>query len=150
MANYTTYSFLDVFGTITGPNGTIPLGSSAGTADEGITITFAEDQDTMTIGADGNGMHSIHAGQSGMVSVRFLKSSPTNALLQSMYAADRNPISSGGQNVITVSWLTGGDVTTAKQCAFRKFPDNVYGKDAALLEWQFNAILITPLLGSGN
>lgn len=149
MVNLTVYSFIDVVATITGPNGTISLGNDAAPGEEGISVAFAEDQATMTIGADGNGMHSLHAGQSGMVTVRMLKSSPTNALLQQMYAADRSHPSLTGQNTITISWIGGGDVTVAQSCAFRKFPDNVYGKDAALLEWSWNAIRIAPLLGQG-
>lgn len=150
MANFTTYSFLDVAATMIGPNVTTTLGSSSGNSEEGITIAFAEDQDTMTIGADGTGMHSIHGGQSGTVSVRLLKSSPVNAILSAAYQADRAVPSSGGQNTIVVSWLAGGDVYSMQQCAFRKFPDNAYAKDAAMLEWQFNAIFITALIGAGQ
>ena len=149
MANFTVYSFLDVAATIVGTNGVISLGSSSGNAEEGIAVAFAEDQVTTTIGADGTGMHSIHGGQSGVVTVRLLKSSPTNAALNAMYAADRAVPSSGGQNTIVVTWLTGGDVITAKQCAFTKFPDEAYGKVGAVLEWRFNAVYITPILGAG-
>lgn len=150
MAAFTTYSFLDVTATIVGPNIVAPIGSSSGSAEEGISIAFAEDQETMTIGADGTGMHSIHGGQSGTVSFRFLKSSPTNAILAAAYQADRAVPSSGGQNTIVVTWLAGGDVYSCALCAFRKFPDNVYGKDGAMLEWQFNSIFITPLIGAGQ
>jgi Protein of unknown function (DUF3277) len=150
MASFVAYSFLDVVATLVGPNGTVSLGSNSGVSEEGVSFSFSEDQDTMTIGADGTGMHSLHAGQAGTVSVRFLKSSPTNAILDALYQADRNVPSTSGQNTIVVTWLAGGDVTTAFQCAFKKFPDVVYGKDAALLEWVFNSIRITPLLGAGQ
>lgn len=148
--NYTTFSFLDVVATITGPNGTISLGNSSGPSEEGISVSYAEDQVTTTIGADGTGMHSLHAGQSGMISVRFLKSSPTNALLQSMYAADRSVPSTAGQNTIAVSWIAGGDVVSGTQCAFKKFPDNVYAKDAAMLQWEWNVVKLTTILGNGS
>ena len=148
MAAFTTYSFLDCQATLTGPNVTVTIGSTSGTAEEGISIAFAEDQASTMIGADGTGMHSIHAGQSGTVIVRLLKSSPTNAVLSAAYQADRQVPSSGGQNTIVVSWLAGGHLYTCVQCVFVKFPDQSYAKDAALLEWGFRAIRITPNLGT--
>lgn len=150
MTAFTTYSFLDVVATIVGPNIVASLGSTSGSAEEGISIAFTEDQETMTIGADGTGMHSIHGGQSGTVSVRLLKSSPTNSILSAAYQADRSVPSSGGQNTVVVSWLAGGDVYLMANCAFKKFPDNSYSKDGTMLEWQFNAIQLTPLLGAGQ
>jgi hypothetical protein len=144
-----TYSFLDVVASINGPNGAFPIGSGSGVAEEGITIAFAEDQDTMSIGADGSGFHNLHAGQSGTVTVRYLMTSPTNSLLQSMYDLDRATPSTHGQNTIQITWLAGGDVTLARGCGFAKFPDLVYAKDGQMREWKFNAIFIAPLLGAG-
>jgi hypothetical protein len=80
-----SYSFLDVQATITGPGGTFPLGAGAGTAEEGITIEMADDKDTMTMGSDGNGQHNLHAGQSGTITIRLLKTSSTNNKLSVMY-----------------------------------------------------------------
>jgi hypothetical protein len=148
MANV-TYSFLSVLATIVGPNGAFSMGSSSGVAEEGITIAFDEEQDTMQKGADGTGMHSLHAWQGGQVTVRFLKTSPVNAQLQGMYDLDRASPADHGQNTIVVTWIDAGDVTTATQCGFAKFPTNSYAKDGALLEWVFNAIRINPLLGAG-
>lgn len=150
MAAPVTYSFLDVTATIVGPNGAFPIGSGAGVAEEGITFEFAEDQDSMIIGADGQGLHNLHAGQSGLVTVRLLKTSPTNALLQAMYDLDRATPSLHGRNTIVASWLTAGDVCTAVQCGFRRFPTITYAKDAQLLEWAWNSIKITQLLGAGS
>jgi hypothetical protein len=56
------YSFLDVSATISGPGGTFSIGSDAGVAEEGITTAYTGEKNTMTIGADGAGMHSLHAG----------------------------------------------------------------------------------------
>jgi hypothetical protein len=150
MGTPVTYSFLDVQASINGPNGAFPIGSSAGVAEEGISIEFAEDQDTMQIGADGSGMHSLHAGQSGTVTLRLLMTSPTNELLDAMYALDRATPSSHGQNTIVVSWLTAGDITTCTNCGFRKFPSLTYAKDGQMREWTWNAVRISPLLGAGS
>lgn len=150
MAGPVTYSFIDVKATLVGPNGATNVGSDAGVSEEGITIEFAEEQDTMVIGADGLGMHNLHAGQSGRVTVRLMKNSPTNAILQGIYDLDRATPSTHGQNTIVVSWLTAGDVVTCTQCGFTRFPTVTYAKEGPMLEWTFNAIRISPLLGAGS
>ncbi|MFX9073367.1 phage protein, partial [Acinetobacter baumannii] len=68
-----TYSFMDTQCTLASDDGVIDLGYGAGVADEGITIAMAGDANTMTIGADGEGMHSLSANKSGTVTVRLLK-----------------------------------------------------------------------------
>ena len=80
-----TYSFLDVTASIAGPGGNFSLGNGSGNSEEGITVTMTEDKNTMTIGADGSAMHSLHAGKSGTVSVRLLKTSPVNKQLMTLY-----------------------------------------------------------------
>ncbi len=56
------YSFANVAAAIVGPGGSITLGNGAGPSEEGITISYTEDKNTMTIGADGSGMHSCMRG----------------------------------------------------------------------------------------
>ncbi len=53
------YSFLNVNATIAGPGGAFNLAAGAAAAEEGITIEAAEDKNVMTIGADGQGQHSL-------------------------------------------------------------------------------------------
>jgi hypothetical protein len=143
-----TYSFIDVTASITGPGGAFQLGYGAGTSEEGITIEMAEDKDTMTTGADGSVMHSLHAGNAGSVTVRLLKTSPTNAMLQAMY--DFQTLSSAlhGQNVIVVSNVATGDVTTCVGVAFRRKPNLTYAKEGGTNEWAFNAGRIFTMLGA--
>src|ERR1700760_4891471 len=104
-----TYSFKDVVASITGPGGSFALGNGSGAAEEGITVEPTEDINTMTIGADGSGMHSLHADQSGMITVVLLKNSPTNALLQALYNFQTSSSASHGQNTITISNTASGD-----------------------------------------
>jgi len=146
----TTYSFLDVNASITGPGGTFSLGTGASVAEEGITIEFADDKDTMVIGADGNGQHNLHAGQSGTVTLRYLKTSPTNHQLSVMYNLQTASSALHGLNTIVISNPVSGDVTTALQCAFRKQPPNTYAKEGPAMEWVFNAIRIFSLLGDNS
>jgi hypothetical protein len=140
-----TYSFKDVQCAITGPGGVITL--SNGAADEGISIESSADIDTMVIGADGTGMHSLSADKSGHVTVRLLKTSPTNALLSLMYAFQTSSAAQHGQNTIALVDSNRGDVVTCKQVAFAKAPPLMYGKDAGTNEWHFNAVQIDRTLG---
>jgi hypothetical protein len=142
-----TYSFLDVTATIVGPGGNVQLGAGSAVSEEGITIEPTEDKTSMLIGADGEGMHSLHAGKSGSITVRFLKTSQTNNLLQVMY--DIQAISSGnaGNNTIVVTNRSSGDTTTCRQVAFRRKPTITYSKEGQMMEWTFNAVKIDTILG---
>jgi len=142
-----TYSFQDVNCTLVGAGGVIDLGAGAGVADEGISIEMAGDKNTMTVGADGEGMHSLHADKSGTITVTLLKTSPVNAKLQALYNLQTNASGLHGQNVITTTNPQTGDVVTARQCAFRKLPNNMYGKDGGTNAWVFDAIKIDQVLG---
>jgi hypothetical protein len=69
---------MDVTATLAGPTGDIDLGYGSANAEEGITVTMTEAKNTMTIGADGEVMHSLHAGKAGTITVTLLKTSPVN------------------------------------------------------------------------
>lgn len=51
----------------------------------------------MTVGADGEVMHSLHAGKSGTITVTLLKTSPVNKKLSLMYNA---------QSQSSATWVT--------------------------------------------
>lgn len=143
-----TYSFQDVVASLAGPTGVLDLGYGAAVAEEGISVAMAGDKNTMMIGADGEGMHSLHADKSGTVTVRLLKTSPQNAKLQAMYDAQSLSASLWGQNLIVIRNPQSGDVTTARTCAFKKKPDLNYKKDGDIVEWVFDSIKIDTVLGT--
>jgi hypothetical protein len=143
----TTYSFLEVAATLAGPGGYISLGDGSGAAEEGITISAAGDINTMQVGADGSGQHSLHGDKSGTVTVRLLKTSPTNALLAAMYAFQTASAANHGQNTLVVTDTARGDVISCRQVAFKKAPDLTYAKDAGTNEWVFDAVFIDRALG---
>lgn len=142
------YSFLDVQATIVGPGGSFGLGSGAGAAEEGITTAMAEDKNTVTTGADGTIMHSLHGGKTGTVTVRLLKTSPTNAKLNQMYNLQTISAAAHGLNTIVIQNPVNGDVITCTQCAFKKHPDQVQAKVGNTNEWVFDGIIDTSLGGS--
>lgn len=142
------YSFLNVTASISGPGGSFPL-SDQGIAEEGITIEPTEDKSTMTIGAGGEGMHSVHADNSGKVIVRLLKNSPANARLMRMYNYQMNP-AYAGQNTISVAHPLWGEDHDCRECAFARKPTIVHSKVGPMQEWTLNCIEIDSQLGDGT
>lgn len=147
MSTGKTYSFLNVQATIVGPGGAIDLANGAAAAEEGITTDAAGDKSTMTIGADGAGMHSLHADKSGTITVRLLKTSPKNAALQAMYDLQTATATLHGQNTITIVNTASNDNIGCRGVAFKKRPSITYAKEGAMMEWTFDAIAIDAILG---
>lgn len=145
-----TYSFQDVTAAIVGVGGSINLGAGAAVADEGISIEAAQDKSVMTIGASGDGMHSLVADDSATVTVRLLKTSPINAQLQLMYNLQTKSSLTHGKNTITVRDVVRGDMVALTNVAFKKRPSVTYAKEGGLMEWTFDAVKTTQILGVGT
>lgn len=142
-----TYSFLDTVASLTSADATIDLGYGAAVAEEGLTFARAGDKNSMIIGADGEGMHSLHADKSGTITVRLLKTSPNNAKLMNLYNLQAGNSKKWGKNTITFNHAGSGDNGTGTRCAFRKVPDLKYAKAADVLEWVFDVIKLDTKLG---
>ena len=144
------YSFLDVQAAINGPGGSFSLGNGSGAAEEGITVEMIDDKNTMVIGADGTGQHNLHAGKGGTITIRLLKTSPTNALMAELYNYQTQSSAYHGQNTISIRNPVSGDSITGQQCAFKKLPANGYAKDGAIMEWVLDSIRVDQKLGNGQ
>jgi hypothetical protein len=143
-----TYSFLDVVATISGPGAAaLNMGAGAAVAEEGITVEAAEDKNVMQIGADGKGQHSLIASDAVKITVRLLKTSPTNAALMALYDLQSSSSALWGQNVITVANSARGDISITQGCAFKKKPTFANAKEAGFVEWEFDGIANTTVLG---
>lgn len=142
-----TYSFIAVSASLTGPTGSIDLGYGSANSEEGITVVMAEAKNTMTVGADGEVMHSLHAGKSGTITVTLLKTSPVNKKLSLMYNAQSQSSATWGNNVIVVRNKVSGDISTARSCAFQKQPDHANAKVGNTVSWVFDCGKIDQLLG---
>jgi len=145
-----TYSFLNVVATMVGPGGVVNLAAGAAVSEEGITVEPTEDKNVMTIGADGQGQHSLVASDACTVTVRLLKTSPINAALMLMYDLQSASSSLWGQNVITVVDTARNDLTVIQAAAFKKKPTLTYAKEGGFNEWTFDAIKSNSVLGTGN
>ena len=143
-----TYSFLDFVCTIAGPGGFVNIGAGSGSADEGITFAPNENINTMQTGSDGAGQHSLHANKSGHITLRLLKTSPTNAALMAMYNFQTASASAHGQNTVTGADKARGDAVTCTQVAFAKAPELSYAKEAGINTWEFDAVIMNRVLGS--
>jgi len=142
------YSFLNVQASLVGPGITAQIGSSAGSAKEGISTAFDEDKVTVTTGADGSIMTSLRASMTGRIHIRLLKTSPINATLSQAFNFQRVSAANTGQNTIRVVDKARGDVVTGRQMAFVKHPDNVWAEEGNTLEWVFQGI-VNEVLGAG-
>lgn len=143
----TAYSFIDVSASITGPTGSIDLGYGSATSEEGISVAMAGAKNTMTVGADGEVMQSLHADKSGTVTVTLLKTSPTNKKLSLAYNIQSQSSATWGNNVIVIRNKASGDIITARSVAFQKQPDNANAKDGGTMAWVFDAGKIDQVLG---
>lgn len=143
-----TYSFLDVLCGFVGPGVVISLGAGSGNSDEGISFTPNGEINSTQIGADGEGMHTLHADKSGRITVRLLKSSHTNQALSAALAFQRTSSAAHGQNTISLVDKNKGDTVTCQQVAFQKVPDLSFGKEAQMVEWIFSCIKMDFNLGS--
>jgi len=133
-----TYSFLDVQASISGPGGNFSLKGAV--SEEGITIEPTGDKNIMTIGADSAAMHSLRADESGTITIRYLKTSPTNAQLQQMYNLQTQGGAEGhGQNTISVKNIYSGDDITCTEVAFARDPSDTYAVEGGIVEWAFHA-----------
>lgn len=144
------YSFLNISCTMAGPGIVANLAAGAAAAEEGITIEAVGDKNVMTIGADGKGQHSLIASDAAKVTVRLLKTSPLNAVLMNAYDAQSVSSALWGQNTFTITDSGRGDYTVLQNAAFTKKPEIKYAQDGGIMEWVFDAIAATSILGSGQ
>lgn len=149
MAKILTYSFLDVSAAIVGPGLVTDLGAGSSSDKEGISVTFNGNVNTMDIGADGRGQHSLSADRSGTVTVRLLRMSSINAVLMAAANYQRSSAKYHGQNTISITDKVKGDIVIAQVCAFQKIPNLSFGEAAGVVEWIFESIEIQPALGNG-
>jgi hypothetical protein len=145
-----TYSFQQVTASLVGIGGNINIGQGSGSAAEGITIEPVGDKNSMTIGADGSVSHSLSASSAQTVTVRLLKTSPDNALLQDMFNFQTESALTHGFNVITLRDIARGDFLTLTEVAFANESSLTYATEAGINEWVFNAGKSARILGTGT
>lgn len=142
------YSFLSVQASIVGPGVNAQIGSSSGSAKEGISVEMEEDKTTVTTGADGSIMSSLKAGMTGRITVRLLKTSPINQVLMNAFNFQRTSAANWGQNTIRITDTARGDVASGRQMSFARMPNNAWAEEGNTIEWSFIGI-VNETLGAG-
>nr|WP_318381253.1 phage protein [uncultured Enterobacter sp.] len=142
-----TYSFLDITASLAGPTGVIDLGAGSANADNGISVTMTGAKSTMTVGIDGEGLHTLSADKSGTITVTLQQTSPVNKKLSLAYNAQSLSSTLWGNNVIVIRNTASGDIITARGCAFQKQPEWSSAKTAGTVAWTFDCIKIDQVLG---
>lgn len=145
------YDFLGNQLSITGPGGTFIIGGpDTAAAEEGFSIEYVDDQNASTGGADGSVMMSKIASRRARLTVRLQKTSPVNALLNSMWRTQHANAADWGTNVITHRDIARGDSNTLTQCAFARHPGVTYAIRGNTMEWVFDVGFWDPILGDGT
>lgn len=142
-----TYSFADVHASLVGPSLAAILADGSGSAEEGINWEPLSERDIMTIGAGGDGMHTLNPSRAGRIMIRLLKTSPTNAILQQAFNYQSSSSLFWGKNLFHLTNPITGDSLSASGAAFDRQPPNSWGLNAAGLEWTLNAIYVSQTLG---
>lgn len=131
------FSFADVNVAISGPFLGSLLLSDSGVAEEGISIEMDGDKVTTLTGASGDIMHSVHKGQTGVITLRLHKTSPKNKILMDAYNYQNQSSAFAGQNVLSLTNVVAGDGFSVAEAAFVKAPNLTWANDANVNEWQF-------------
>ncbi len=145
-----TYSASDTFATLAGPGVSVSVASGSGEADEGVSLEQTESSTRLVTGADGGGFHTLILVQAARIRLRFLKMSPTNSILTAAMNYQRGSSFLWGKNELTLTNPATGDSVYASGIAFTKMPNNSWGKEGAMLEWELEAIYCQQKLGSGS
>jgi gentisate 1,2-dioxygenase len=142
------YSFIDVQATFKGPGGTFDI-ASAGVAEEAIRLDMVADKNVMTIGANGDGMHSLRASRAGRVTMQLLKTAAANALLSQVYNHQSQSSANWGQNQITITNPVTGDNITCQQGAFVRQSPIGFASEGGVNTWVFEFVVVDEILGNG-
>jgi hypothetical protein len=145
---FTTYSFLDNQIALISPSVSFDIGS-AGVSDDAFRVANVGPKTTMTIGADGDGMHNLIASNAARAEVSFLKEGPGNALMSALYNFQSASSANTGNISITVQNNVTGDSIALAGGAIEKQADISYTREGASVVWSFNFISRRDFLGNG-
>ena len=142
------YCFEDVTFAVTGPNNLNAF--ATGEAEEGFTIEFEGNKNTMTVGAAGDVMHSLRSGQPGRLTLRLLKTSSFNKTLSDNWTYQTSSAANHGQMTWVVVDVARGDNWVCSGCAFGNHANGAYAQVGNVQEWVIDVGRITPKLGAGT
>jgi Protein of unknown function (DUF3277) len=145
---FTTYSFLDVQATLVAPSVTFDI-ASAGVSAEGIRLSMVGEKDVMTVGADGDVMHTLIASDASNCEISLLKDAAGNKLLNDLYNFQKASSANWGGIQITIANNVTGDTITLVGGAFAKQADISYAQEGTMNVWPFKFGFRVDTLGNG-
>lgn len=145
---FTTYSFIDVQASLVSPSVGFDIGS-AGVSDDAIRVANVGPKTTMTIGADGDGMHNLFASNAARCEISFIKDGPGNALMSALYNFQGASSANTGNIQIEINNNVTGDSISLTGGAIEKQPDISYTREGAAVVWSLNFISRRDVLGNG-
>ena len=142
------YSFADVTLALAGPNNLNFY--ITGEAEEGISIEFEGNKNTMTPGAGGDIMHSLRAAQPGRLIIRLLQTSSCNAVLSNAWSYQTASAATHGQMTATVNDPVRGDLWSCLGTAFGNHANGGWATVGGMREWALDVGRVIPKLGAGT
>lgn len=115
--------------------------------DEFLTITRAEDDTTISIGADGEAAVARNKNDSAQITIKLMASSAGNDILQAAYAAYK---AIGAVSVIMIKDLNGRSLFLAERAVPVKFPDVSFAKAQGSVSWTWVTDRLVANLGGAN
>jgi len=144
MADYTTYSFLDLSGALVHPSLGAYIFTGQGVGQ--VTVTMTQERTAHSLGADGTVMVSKMAGHNGQVQIQCQQTSNVHKWLtaaeNAVYIADTDQWAS-----MTATLRNTSDGTThiITGMSFGKVPDKVYQAEGQMVTWTLWAANIQSL-----
>ena len=144
MGEPTTYSFLDLSGSIAHPDLGVYIFTGQGIGS--VTVSMANDKTAHDIAADGIIMISKIAGQSGTVTISCQQTSALHKWLLTAYnALYIAPTDSWAQINMLLRNTSDGTSHVVTGASFNKIPDKAYAANGAQVSWVIMAADIQSL-----
>jgi hypothetical protein len=144
MAEYTTYSFLDLSGALVHPDLGVYVFTGQGTGQ--VTVTMTQEQSAHSLAADGTVMVSKIAGRNGQVQIQCQQTSNVHKWLlaaqNALYIADTNAWAEMSGTLRNTSDGTSHIITGL---SFGKIPDKQYQAEGQMVTWTLFAANIESL-----
>lgn len=142
------YSFADVTLAVAGPNNLNAY--ITGEAEEGFSIEFEGQKNTMMVGAGGDVMHSLRVAQPGRLLIRVLKTSSSNKILSDAWIYQVGSAATHGKMTWTVTDAANADLWVLTGVAFNNHTNGAWATVGNAQEWTLDCGRITPKLGAGT
>ena len=114
---------------------------------DSISVEYESNLFNTVVGADGEATRAKANNRSAKITLRMLKTSLGNDILNEYYQADL--LSNGGTFPFMLKDNNGSELHAAEQCWVEKEPSTPFGQDAPIREWTLRTSFLVSTFG-GN